>query len=139
MKLGKPVKVCSRPLCNFSLTGELSMRIHILIIPVFSIDCTTVAQQPVTTNKHFSFGTYGRVGIARGDSVLYPRSLNLNGMGSIGGRMEEADYLELATAFHFKPVNGNSDTTDINVQARLAFYTTQGQLIGNVTSKSTQR
>ena len=112
------------------------MRIHILIILVFTFDCTTLAQQPVTTNRHFSFGTYGRVGIARGDSVLYPRSLNLNGMGSIGGRMEEVDYLELATAFHFKPVNGNADTTDINVQARLAFYTTQGQLIGNVTSKS---
>jgi len=110
------------------------MRIHILIILVFVIDYTAVAQ-PVT-NKQFSIGTYGRVGIARGDSVLYPRSLNLNGMGSIGGRMEEVDYLELATAFHFKPVTGGADTTNINVQARMAFYTAQGQLIGNVTSKS---
>ncbi len=93
------------------------------------------AQQTVTTNKNFSIGSYGRAGIARGDDVQYPRSLNLNGMGSIGGRMEEADYFELATALHFAPVRA-ADTTNITVQARMAFYTTQGQIIGNVTSKS---
>ena len=57
-------------------------------------------------------------------------------MGSIGGRMEEGDYFELAAALHFTPVSGASDTTNINVQARFAFYTTQGQIIGNVTSNS---
>ena len=111
------------------------MRIFILILLAF-INYVLSAQQPVTSNKGFSMGTYGRVGIAMGDSVLYPRSLNLNGMGSIGGRMEEVDYLELATSFRFKPVTASSDTTNIHVQARLAFYTTQGQLIGNVTSMS---
>lgn len=94
------------------------------------------AQQPVITNKLFSIGSYGRAGIARGDNFLYPRSLNLNGMGSIGGRMEEGDYFELATALQFAPSNNNSDTTKITVQARLAMYTTQGQIIGNVTSNS---
>ena len=94
------------------------------------------AQQAVTNNKHFSIGSYGRVGIARGDKIQYPRSLNLNGMGSIGGRMEEADYFELATALRFAPVTGSVDTTNITVQARLALYTTQGQIIGNVTSNS---
>ena len=59
------------------------------------------AQQAVVNNKHFSIGSYGRVGIARGDDMLYPRSLNLNGMGSIGGRMEENDYFELAVGLHF--------------------------------------
>jgi maltoporin len=95
-----------------------------------------IAQQPVTTNKHFSIGSYGRAGIARGDKGLYPRSLNLNGLGSIGGRMEEADYFELSTALHFASVSGSYDTTNITVQARLAMYTTQGQIIGNVTSNS---
>ncbi len=94
------------------------------------------AQSPVISNKRFSIGSYGRAGIARGDKVQYPRSLNLNGMGSIGGRMEEGDYFELATALHFAPVSGASDTTKINVQARFAMYTTQGQIIGNVTSNS---
>src|SRR6478735_3780817 len=104
----------------------------ILIGGAFSV----YGQQAVTTNKHFSIGSYGRVGIARGDKIQYPRSLNLNGMGSIGGRMEEADYFELATALHFKPVSGNADTTSISIQSRFAFYTTQGQIIGNVTSNS---
>lgn len=94
------------------------------------------AQQPVISNKYFSLGSYGRVGIARSDNNQYPRSLNLNGMGSIGGRMEEADYVEVATAFHFAPVSRNADTTQITAQVRLALYTTQGQIIGNVTSNS---
>src|SRR5688572_27668768 len=83
---------------------------------VFSLS----AQVPVVTNKHLSIGSYGRAGIARGDKVQYPRSLNLNGMGSIGGRMEEGDYFELATALRFSPVSGNVDTTNITVQARMA-------------------
>src|SRR6187401_1572875 len=107
-------------------TIVLSYRLKIfLLIFIFS---TTVfllkAQQGVTTNKRFSIGSYGRAGIARGDKIHYPRSLNLNGMGSIGGRMEEADYFELATALHFTPVSGGTDTTNITMQARLAMYTT---------------
>lgn len=102
---------------------------------LLSIGWSVNAQQAITTNKHFSIGSYGRVGIARSDNVQYPRSLNLNGMGSIGGRMEEADYFELATALHFTPNNG-ADTTNISIQSRMALYTTQGQIIGNVTSKS---
>ncbi len=96
------------------------------------------AQEPVISNKHFSFGSYGRVGVAYGIGAQgqFPRSLNLNGMGSIGGRFEENDYVELASALHFYPVSATKDTTTINVQARMAFYTTQGQIIGNVNSKS---
>ena len=104
----------------------------VLIYTVLAVQ----AQSPVISNKRFSIGSYGRAGIARADKVAYPRSLNLNGMGSIGGRMEEGDYFELAAALHFAPVSGASDTTNINVQARFAFYTTQGQIIGNVTSNS---
>jgi maltoporin len=96
------------------------------------------AQSPVISNKMFSFGSYGRAGVGYGVGLegQFPRSLNLNGMGSIGGRFEENDYLELAMAGHFTPVSAKQDTTDINFQVRLAFYTTQGQIIGNVTSNS---
>ncbi|HLY72382.1 MAG TPA: carbohydrate porin [Puia sp.] len=89
------------------------------------------------TNKNFSFGSYGRVGagVAVGNTGNIGRSLNLNGMGSIGGRMEEADYVELISALHFKPEIEN-DTTHINVQARMALYSGKGQLIGNVNSSS---
>lgn len=81
---------------------------------------------------------YGRAGVGYGVGIdgQFPRSLNLNGMGSIGGRFEESDYMEVATAFHFTPVSARKDTTDINVVARLAFFTTQGQIMGNVTSSS---
>jgi maltoporin len=96
-----------------------------------------LAQAPVISNKKFSFGSYGRAGAAYGIGIdsESPHSLNLNGMGSIGGRFEESDYFELASALHFTPAKG-IDTTKIDVQARFAFYTTQGQLIGNVSSKS---
>jgi maltoporin len=97
-----------------------------------------LAQSPVISNKKFSFGSYGRTGIAYGIGVEseFPRSLNLNGMGSIGGRFEENDYFEFVSAMHFAPAIKGADTTKIDVQARFAFYTTQGQLIGNVSNKS---
>jgi maltoporin len=107
----------------------LAILASLLLVPVF-------AQQGVTVNKNLSIGSYGRAGIARSNNSLYPRSLNLNGMGSVGGRMEEADYFELLTALHFTPVTSNSDTTTISFQARMALYTTNGQIIGNVNSKS---
>lgn len=111
---------------NFSLFLTLFLTLGLL------------AQSPVISNKNFSFGTYGRAGIGYGlgTEAAFPQSLNLNGMGSIGGRFEENDYLELATAMHFSPTNANKEITKINVQARFAFYTTQGQLIGNVSNKS---
>lgn len=112
------------------------MKISATLFLLFFLAETAYSQSPVISNKNFSIGSYGRAGIARGDDFLYPRSLNLNGMGSIGGRMEENDYFELATALHFTPATANKDTTIINIQSRLAFYTTQGQIIGNVTSKS---
>ena len=112
------------------------MRTFTLSFLLIGLAASTQAQSPVISNKHFSIGSYGRAGIARGDNMLYPRSLNLNGMGSVGGRMEEADYFELAFALHFTPTTTSSDTTQINIQSRLALFTTQGQIIGNVTSKS---
>ena len=108
----------------------------ILYLILLSSLFETALSQPVT-NKNFSFGSYGRVGagVAVGNTGNIGRSLNLNGMGSIGGRMEEADYVELAAALHFKTEIPN-DTTHINVQARLALYSGKGQLIGNVNSSS---
>jgi maltoporin len=115
----------------------MKKHLSVLILPLL-FTLQLMAQQNIISNKKFSIGTYGRVGIAYGIGIEgnYPRSLNLNGMGSIGGRFEEGDYFELATALHFTPTSVSKDTTQINVQARLAFYTTQGQIIGNVTSKS---
>jgi maltoporin len=110
-----------------------------LLILIFFSYLKLFSQSPTISNKMFSFGTYGRAGIAYSlgsPNSDYPKSLNLNGMGSIGGRFEENDYLELAAAMHFKPKIAGKDSTKINVQTRFAFYTTQGQLIGNVNNNS---
>jgi len=97
------------------------------------------SQAPLINNKKFSLGSYGRAGIAYSlgaENSEFPRSLNLNGMGSIGGRFEENDYFELAASMKFDPAIADHEKTNINIQARFAFYTTQGQLIGNVSNKS---
>jgi maltoporin len=46
------------------------------------------------TNKKLGIGAYGRVGVDWNfeDGGSIGRRLNLNNMGSIGGRMEEQDY-----------------------------------------------
>ncbi|HEX3078989.1 MAG TPA: hypothetical protein VHQ04_00940, partial [Puia sp.] len=61
---------------------------------------TNLSFAQTTTNKFFSFGSYGRVGVGISPNITgnVGRPFNLNGMGSIGGRMEEADYVELITA-----------------------------------------
>jgi maltoporin len=95
-----------------------------------------IAYQPVT-NKKFSIGSYGRVGVdwsfVNGGSI--GRRLNLNNMGSIGGRMEEQDYLELAPILHFKPFN-DDDATEINVQMRFSLYNRSLSLFGNSSTTS---
>jgi maltoporin len=103
---------------------------------LFFITFDSAAQ--ITYNKLFSFGSYGRVGAGVSPAIKgnIGKSLNLNGMGSIGGRMEEADYMELLAAMHFKTENDKGDTTLINIQARIAMYASNGQLIGNVNSNS---
>ena len=88
------------------------------------------------TNKAISFGTYGRVGVdwTFDDGRTIGRRLNLNNMGSIGGRMEEQDYLELAPSFHFKPKKG--DSTSINLQMRFSMYSNSLSTFGNSTTSS---
>jgi maltoporin len=115
----------------------MKKELHLFLYLILLSSLFETAFSQTITNKNFSFGSYGRVGagVAVGNTGNIGRSLNLNGMGSIGGRMEEADYVELATALHFK-AEGEKDTTHINVQARLALYSGKGQLIGNVNSSS---
>lgn len=116
------------------------MKNHFRLLAAISLFfvCPMQLCAQTTFNKLFSFGSYGRVGAGFSPNVKgnIGKSMNLNGMGSIGGRMEEADYVELMAALHFKTENDRSDTTRINVQARLAMYSGDGQLIGNVNTTS---
>ncbi|KPE52787.1 carbohydrate porin [Chryseobacterium indologenes] len=97
--------------------------------------------QITITNKKFSLGTTGRIGAGYSPNAdgKTGRQLNLNNQGSLGGRMDQGDYVDFLPAFHFSPVvNGDSTTsTKIDMQARLSFYS-GGTFLGNVDSKSNQ-
>ena len=88
------------------------------------------------SNKDISFGSYGRVGVdwSFSDGRTIGRRLNLNNMGSIGGRLEEQDYLELAPSFHFKPKKG--DSTVINAQIRMSVYSNSLTTFANSSTSS---
>lgn len=109
----------------------------ILFLCVLAVPQTfsQISYTPIT-NKKVSIGSYGRVGVdwsyVNGGSI--GRRLNLNNMGSIGGRLEEQDYLEVAPTFHFKPKEG--DETEINVNLRFAVYSNSLSLFGNSSTTS---
>ncbi len=120
---------------------KLSYLFLINIVLLIFISSNIIAQ-PIQSlqeskYKNFSFGSYGRVGANWSFDIkgALARTLNLNGMGMLGGRMEEMDYLELAPALHFVP-SQTGINTEINVQARFSVYNTGGQLFGNINSKS---
>ncbi|MCA0933591.1 carbohydrate porin [Lutimonas saemankumensis] len=102
----------------------------------FSFPSSAQIQYQISTNKNVSIGSYGRAGVdwsfENGGSI--GRRLNLNNMGSIGGRLEEQDYLEVAPNFNFSPKEG--DETIIYAQIRLSVYTTGVASFANSTSSS---
>lgn len=109
------------------------MKKSTVFLLVFSFILSSVRGQITyqnVTNKKVSIGSYGRVGVdwsfVNGGSI--GRRLNLNNMGSIGGRLEEQDYLEVATAFHFAPKEGNE--TSINAQVRFSMYSNSLSMFG---------
>jgi len=109
------------------------------LLILFLMPLTTSAQiayQPIT-NKNISLGSYGRVGVDWSfvNEGSIGRRLNLNNMGSIGGRMEEQDYLEIAPMLHFKPFK-EDDATEINVQLRFSVYSTSLTSFGNSSTSS---
>lgn len=93
-----------------------------LLAFLFSAKVNSQIAYDQVSNKTVSIGSYGRVGadwsFENGRTI--GRRLNLNNMGSIGGRMEEQDYLEVAPSFHFKPKEG--DSTVIHAQVRFSLY-----------------
>lgn len=88
------------------------------------------------SNKNISIGSYGRVGVdwSFNDGRTIGRRLNLNNMGSIGGRLEEQDYLEIAPSFHFNPKEG--DKTIIHAQLRMSVYSNSLTTFANSSTSS---
>ncbi len=112
-------------------------KLFALLLLVISINSFAQVTYQLPEKDGFSFGSYGRVGVdwsfEHGGSI--GRRLNLNNMGSIGGRMEEQDYLELYPAFHFTPFK-KDDPTLIKVQMRFAVYSQSLSLFGNSSTSS---
>ncbi|QCK14212.1 maltoporin [Mangrovivirga cuniculi] len=78
-------------------------------------------------------GSYGRIGIGWTPDIssVSGRRLNLSRMGSIGGRMEEQDYLEIGLAFKMEPFKQTRDSIEINVQLRAAVFTRGAAYFGS--------
>lgn len=113
--------------------------LRLIIIPLFfSLTNDTIGQimYQNVSNKNVALGSYGRVGVdwsfENGGSI--GRRLNLNNMGSIGGRMEEQDYLELAPALYFNP--SEEDSTTIYAQMRFSVYANSLTTFGNSSTSS---
>lgn len=112
--------------------------IFCLVAVLFVLATETLYAQIVITNKSFSFGTTGRIGAAYSPQIdgHTGRQLNLNNQGSLGGRTDQGDYIDLLPSFHFTPVTNYKDSTQIDFQVRLAFFSTNNTFLGNVSSSS---
>ena len=121
---------------NISTQTKFILIISLIFGLTSSSDVSAQIAYDRPTNKKVSLGSYGRVGVdwsfVNGGSI--GRRLNLNNMGSIGGRLEEQDYFELVPALHFKPKEGSE--TMIDVQFRFAVYSNSLSLIGNSSTSS---
>ena len=111
-----------------------------IFFSLFAVFCWTTSSGQIAydhiSNKDVSVGSYGRVGVdwAFDEGKTIGRRLNLNNMGSIGGRLEEQDYVEVAPSFLFRPKQG--DSTTINVQMRFSVYSNSLSTFGNSTTSS---
>lgn len=94
--------------------------------------------QVVITNSNFSLGTTGRIGVGlspNGEGTMW-KPFNLSGQGSLGGRLEQSDYIDILPAIHFTPKIDGKDSTNVTFQMRLGMYAANGQFVGNVSSRS---
>lgn len=110
-----------------------------ILILLFSFSVASMAQV-VITNSNFSLGTTGRIGIGmspNGEGNQW-KPLNLSGQGSLAGRMEQNDYMDLLPAIHFTPKLDGRDSTNVTFQVRLGMYSANGQFMGNVSTRSPQ-
>lgn len=110
-------------------------------IVFFAIPIAAYTQITITNDK-VDVGTTGRIGAGYSPGIegKTGRQLNLTNQGSIGGRLEQNDYIDIIPAIYFNRKDNkiNKDSSLIYFQSRLAFYTENGNnLLGNVTNKST--
>ncbi|MDP4271883.1 MAG: carbohydrate porin [Bacteroidota bacterium] len=109
-----------------------------IIIIAMLLFIQVMRAQVVITNTRMSFGTTGRIGVGAsptGEGNMW-KPLNLNGQGSLGGRMEQVDYMDLLPALHFTPMIAGRDCTNVTFQVRLGMYSQNGQFMGNTSTRT---
>ncbi len=111
---------------------------NVISIIVFLMVVHAVRGQVVITNTRMSFGTTGRIGVGlspTGEGNMW-KPLNLTGQGSLAGRMEQNDYMDLLPALHFTPMLNGKDSTNVTFQVRLGMYAANGQFMGNTGTRT---
>jgi len=109
-----------------------------LIILLICLFPACLISQVVITNTNFSLGTTGRIGVGlspNGEGTQW-KPLNLSGQGSLAGRMEQNDYMDLLPAIHFTPKLNGTDSTNVTFQVRLGMYSANGQFMGNTSTRT---
>jgi maltoporin len=117
----------------------------VLLVSIISISSYVHAQESIAytpfkvgKNMEMGFGSYGRIGVSlmNGTQGVEGRRLNLNNMGSIGGRMEEQDYLELGIGFNITPEKLTKDSTSIDINLRTSVYNQSGGYFFNTSTRT---
>ena len=114
------------------------MKNTILIALFLLLAANAMRGQVVITNTNLSFGTTGRIGVGMsptGEGNMW-KPLNLTGQGSLAGRMEQNDYMDLLPALHFTPMLNGKDSTNVTFQVRLGMYAANGQFMGNTSTRT---
>lgn len=119
--------LCLALICFVAFSPKLSGQSAIMYQNIANADWFSVG-----------FGSYGRIGAGGllNAGSIEGRRLNLNNMGSVGGRMEEQDYLELGLAFNMEPEYFTTDSTLIDIQLRFSAFSGSGSLFANSTTTS---
>lgn len=97
--------------------------------------CSLCTYGQIRLSDVFSLSSYGRLGMST--SIYNERfgtRLNLHGQGSIGGRNEETDYIELAPTIHFNPLlKLDKKVPPVKLVLRWAFFSGTNSFIASNT------
>lgn len=105
------------------------------IFLVIAFICSFCAYGQIRLSDVLTFSSYGRLGLSTSlyDGKFGSR-LNLKGQGSIGGRNEESDYIELAPTIHFNPLlKLDKKVPQVKLVLRWAFFSGNNTFIASKT------
>lgn len=102
-----------------------------LVLPVLALADDAEGVEKFSLDERLTFSMYGRVGVgwAPSGEFVHGRTLNLTGT-SLGGRMEEGDYLEPSVKIHFLKPSKNADAPYADAVVTPAMWAANGLYLG---------